>query len=163
MREIFQDDDLMNHLMVGNQSWIFIGRTDAEADASILWPPIAKNWLIRKDPDAGKDWRQEEKGTTEDEMVGWHHQLDVHEFEQARELVMDREAWCATVHWVAKSWTWLSDWTELNVLCAWTQFSECFIPENGSYDKTYHRAYDFNRLSFCIKFDKRALSYTLPW
>ena len=67
----------------GNQSWIFIGRTDAEAEAPILWPPDEKNWLIGKDPDAGKDRRQEEKGTTEDEMVGWHHQLDGHEFEQA--------------------------------------------------------------------------------
>ena len=67
----------------GNQSWIFIGRTDAEADAPIFWPPDVKNWLLRKDPDAGKDWRQEEKGITEDEMVGWHHQLDGHEFEQA--------------------------------------------------------------------------------
>ena len=66
-----------------NQSWIFIGRTDAEAEALILWPPDAKNWLIWKDPDAGKDWRQEEKGMTEDEMVGWHHQLDGLEFEQA--------------------------------------------------------------------------------
>ena len=65
----------------GYQSWIFIGRTDAEAETPILWPPHAKNWLIGKDPDAGKDWRQEEKGTTEDEMVGWHHRLDVHEFE----------------------------------------------------------------------------------
>ena len=67
----------------GNQSWIFTGKTDAEAEALILWPPDAKSWLIGKDPDAGKDWRQEEKGTTEDEMVGWHHQLDGHEFEQA--------------------------------------------------------------------------------
>ena len=66
----------------GNQSWIFIGRTDAEAEAPILWPPDAKNWLIKKDPDAGQDWRQEKKGTTEDEMVGWHHWLDGHEFEQ---------------------------------------------------------------------------------
>ena len=65
----------------GNWSWILIGRTDAELETPILWPPDAKNWLIRKDPDAGKDWRQEEKGMTEDEMVGWHHQLDVHEFE----------------------------------------------------------------------------------
>ena len=67
----------------GNQSWIFIGRTDAEAETPILWPPDAKNWLIWKDPDAGKDWRREEKGTTEDEMVGWHHRLDGHEFELA--------------------------------------------------------------------------------
>ena len=101
----------------GNQPWIFIGGTDAEADTLILWPPNVKSWLIRKDPDAGKDWRQEEKGTTEDEMVGWHHQLDGHEFEQALELVMDREAWHAAVHGIEKSWTWLSDWTELKFWC----------------------------------------------
>ena len=63
----------------GNQSWIFIGRTDAEAEAPILWPPDANNWLNEKDPGAGKDWRQEEKGMTEDEMVGWHHQLNGNE------------------------------------------------------------------------------------
>ena len=67
----------------GNQSWIFIGRTDAEAETPILWPPDAQNWLIGKDPDAGKDWRQEEKEMAEDEMVGWYHWLDGHEFEQA--------------------------------------------------------------------------------
>ena len=67
----------------GNQSWVFIGRTDAEASASILWPSDVKNWLIWKHPDARKDQRWEEKGTTEDEIVGWHHQLDGHEFEQA--------------------------------------------------------------------------------
>ena len=60
----------------GNQSWMFIGRTDAEAETPILWPPDMKNWLIGKDPDAGKDWKQEEKGMTEDEMVGWHHRLN---------------------------------------------------------------------------------------
>ena len=65
----------------GNQSWIFIGRTDAEAETPILWPPHVKNWLIGKEPDVGKDWRQEEKGTTEDEMVEWHHRLNGHEFE----------------------------------------------------------------------------------
>ena len=65
----------------GNQSWIFIGRTDGEAETPILWPPDVKNWLIWKDPDAGKDWRWEEKVATEDEMVGWHHQLNRHEFE----------------------------------------------------------------------------------
>ena len=65
----------------GNQSWIFIGRPDAEAETPILRPPDARDWLIRKDPDAGKDCRQDEKGTTEDEMVGWHHQLNGHEFE----------------------------------------------------------------------------------
>ena len=64
----------------GDQSWVFIGRTDVEAEIPILWPSDAKSWLIWKDPDAGKDWRQEEKGMTEDEMVGWHHQLNEHEF-----------------------------------------------------------------------------------
>ena len=65
----------------GNQSRIFIGKIDAEAQMPIFWPPDAENWLIGKDPDAGKDWRQEEKGTTEDEMVGWHHWLNGHKFE----------------------------------------------------------------------------------
>ena len=67
----------------GNQSWIFIGKTDADAEAPILWPPDVKNWLMGKDPDAGKDWRQEDKGLTEHEMVGWHHRRDGHQFEQA--------------------------------------------------------------------------------
>ena len=67
----------------GNQSWILIGRTDAEGKTPILWPPDVKNWLTGKDPDARKDWRQEKKGMTEDEVVGWHHRLDGHEFEQA--------------------------------------------------------------------------------
>ena len=65
----------------GNQSWVFIERTDVEAETPILWPPDAKSWLIGKDPDAGKDWGQKQKGTTEDEMAGWHHRLDGHEFE----------------------------------------------------------------------------------
>ena len=67
----------------GDHSWVFIGRTDVEAETPVLWPPDGKNWLVWKDSDAGKDWRQEEKGTTEDEMVGWHHRLNGHEFEQA--------------------------------------------------------------------------------
>ena len=87
----------------GNQFWIFIGRTDAEAKAPILLSPNANNWLIGKDLDDGKDWRQEGKGMTEDEKVGWHHQLDGHESEQLQELVMDREDWCATVHGVTRS------------------------------------------------------------
>ena len=70
-------------VLKGNQSWVFIGRTDFEAETPILWPPDEKNWLTNKDPDAGKDWRQEEKGATEDKMVGWHHGPDGHEFEQA--------------------------------------------------------------------------------
>ena len=75
----YKDIKPINHK--GNQSWIFIGKTEAEAKTPILWPPDVKNWLIGKDPDAGKDWRQEEKGMTEDEMVGWYHQLNGLEFE----------------------------------------------------------------------------------
>ena len=91
----------------GNQSWIFIRRADAEAEARILWPLDVKSWLIRKDPDIGKDWRQEEKGRTEDEVIGSHHRLNGHEFEQAPGDGEDREAWNAAVHGVAKSWMWL--------------------------------------------------------
>ena len=94
----------------GDQSWVFIGRTDAEAETPVLWPPHAKSWLIGKDPDAGRDWGQEERGTTEDEMAGWHHWLDGHEFGWTLGV---REAWYAAIHGVAKSRTWLSDWTEL--------------------------------------------------
>ena len=92
-----------------NQPWIFIGRTDAEPEAPILWPPDAKSWqLIGKDPDAGKDWRQEEKGVTEDKMVGWHHQLNGHEFGQTPGR---QGSLACSSSWVPKSQTWLSDWT----------------------------------------------------
>ena len=100
----------------GNQSWIFVGRTDVKAETPIISPHDVEIWLVWKDLDAGKDWRWEEKGKTEDEMVGWHHRLNGHEFEQTLELVMDREAWRAAVHGITKSWTRLSDWTELNWL-----------------------------------------------
>ena len=99
-----------------NQSWIFIGKTDAEAETPTLWPPDVKNWLIWKDPDTGKDWRWEEKRTTEDEMAGWHHLLNGHESEQAPGVGNGQAAWCAAVHGVANSQTLLSDWTELKFL-----------------------------------------------
>ena len=105
--------------------WVFIGRADAKAETPILWPPdanwwlIPMSWLIGKDPDAGRDWGQEEKTTTEDEMTGWHHRLNGHQFEWIPGVGDDRKAWRAAVHGVAKSRTGLSDWTELN----WTAIS----------------------------------------
>ena len=100
----------------GNQSWIFIGRTDAEAETPILWSPDAKNWLLGKDLDVGKDWRQEEKGTTEDEIVGWHHRLDGHEFEQVLEVDdgQGRLACCSPwgMQKVGHDWVTELNWTE---------------------------------------------------
>ena len=97
-----------------DHSWVFIGRTDAEGETPILWLPDAKSWLIGKDPDAGKDWGQEEKGMTEGEMAGWHHRLNRHGFGWTPGVGDAREAWCAAVHGVTKNWTRLSNWTELN-------------------------------------------------
>ena len=93
----------------GNQPWIVIGRTDAEAEAPILWPPDAKGRLIGKDPDAEKDWGQEEKGSTENEMAGWHHWINGHDFGQI--LRDSEEQGCAAVYEVKKSLTWLIDGT----------------------------------------------------
>ena len=115
----------------GDQSWIFIGKTDAEAEAPILWPPDAKNWLIRKDPGAGKDSRQDEKRTPEDEMVGWHHWLDGCEFEQATEVGDRQESLVCCSPWGLKesdTTDWLN-WTELqrmlkNVISLYAQNEE---------------------------------------
>ena len=95
----------------GNQLWIFVGRADAKAEAPLCWPPDVKSRFIWKDPDAGKDLRQEEKEMTKDEVVGWHHKHNGHEFEQLWEIGKDEEAWPAAVHGVTKNWIWLSDWT----------------------------------------------------
>ena len=100
-----------------SQSWIFIGRTDVEAETPILWPSDVKNWLLGKDPDAGKDWRQEEKGMTEDEMVGWHHQLNGHEFEQAPGVGDGQGGLACCSPWGHKDsdMTEWPNWTELSL------------------------------------------------
>ena len=98
----------------GYQSWIFIGRTDVEAETPILWPPDAKNGLIGKDPDARKDWRQEEKRTTEDELFGWHHPLSGHGLSKLREFMKDREALSPWGH-KKSDMTERLNWTELNL------------------------------------------------
>ena len=101
----------------GNQSWIFIGRTDAEAETPILWPPDVKNWLIWKDPDAGKDWGQEEKGMIEDEMVGWHYWLNGHGFGWTPGVGDGQGGPACCGSWGHKESDTTSDWTELN----WTE------------------------------------------
>ena len=102
----------------GNQCWIFIGRTDAEAESPILWPPDVKNWLIGKDPDAGKDWRQKGKGITQDEMVGWHHRLDGHEIEQAPGVGDGQESLmcCSPWGWKESNRTEGRNYTELTAV-----------------------------------------------
>ena len=105
-----------------DQSWVFFGRIDAKAETPVLWPPHAKSWLIGKDSDAGRDWGQEEKGMTEDEMVGWHQWLDGRESQWTPGVGDGQEAWRAAIHGVAKSRTQLSDWTELN----WTERKWCW-------------------------------------
>ena len=123
----------------GNQSWIFTGRMDAEAETAILWPPDVKNWFTGKDPDAGKDWRWEEKGTTEDEMVGWHHRLDGHEFEQASGVgagqgsLMCRSPWghkeSDTTEWL--NWTNIPNWHQSNLENDLVFFIKILISSNG--------------------------------
>ena len=103
----------------GVQSWVIIGSSDVEAETPVLWPLDAKSWLIWKDPDAGKDWGQEEKGMTEDEMVGWHHRLDGHGFGWTPGVYDGQGGLACCSSWVAKSQTQLSDWTELRHLSAY--------------------------------------------
>ena len=116
----------------GNQSWIFIGKTDAEVETPILWPPDARNWLFGKDPDAGKDWGQEEKGTTEEEMVGWHHRLYGYKFEQAPGVGDGQGSlecccpWCGKesdmiepLNWTEKMLEWVTALSFSSVLFLW--------------------------------------------
>ena len=116
-----------NQSILKDQSWIYIGRTDAEAEASVLWPPDAKRRFIGKDPDAGKDWRQEEKGMTENEMVWWHHQLNGCEFMQT---LRGQGSLSSCSPWVANSWTWLSDWTTTLLSVAPAGHSLCKLNPN---------------------------------
>ena len=126
----------------GNESWVFIGRTDAVAETPILWPPDEKNWVVRKDPDAGKDWRQEERGVTEEEMAGWHHQPNAHEFEQAPRVGDGQGGLGCCSPWGCKD----LDTTEVN----WT--------ESASHDKKFKIKYSEKPESILI-FVARALIY----
>ena len=130
----------------GNQSWIFTGRTDAKAETSILWPPDVKNWLIGKYLDAGKDWRQEEKGMTENAMVRWHHQLVGHEFEQALGVGGGQGSLVCFIPWGRKESSnmteWLK-WTELNWLWSPVTAGRSVIKNMKSWSKTYGHAGDF--------------------
>ena len=110
----------------GNQSWMFIGRMDSEAGTPVLWPPDAKSWLIWKDPDAGKDWSWEEKGTTEDEMIGWHHWPTCVRVDSQSWWWTGRPGMLQSMGW--QNWTRLSDWTELN----WTALSVCRSAHTGA-------------------------------
>ena len=101
-----------------NLFWVFFGRIDAEAETPAFWPPHAKSWPVGKDSDNGRDWRQEEKWTREDKMAGWHQDSMHMSLGELRELVVDREAWRAAIHGVARSRTQLN-WTELNVQCSY--------------------------------------------
>ena len=115
LKSLLDSKEIKSVNLKGNQSWIFIGRTDVKAEAPILRLPDAKNWLIWKDPDAGRDWGQEEKGTTEDEMAGWHHRLNGHEFEWTLEVGDGQGGLACCDSWGRKEsdTTEQLNWTEL--------------------------------------------------
>ena len=137
----------------GNQSWIFIGRTDAEAETPILWPPDAKSWLIGKDPGAGKDWRQEEKRMTEDEMVGCHHWLDGHEFEQALEVVDGHWKLTCCNPWGCRGsdTTERLNWTELIVIACKHSYKK------GKYKKLWEHNWRNDHLYLGLIIDFREM------
>ena len=132
----------------GDQSWIFIGRADAEAETPKLWPPDATNWLIGKDPDGGKDWRQEEKGTTEDEMVGWHHRLNGHEFERALGVGDGQGSLSCCSPWGLRG----SDTTErLNLnLCQWTGLGDWTASRITGWTAGFSLSFSVNMDKFCL-------------
>ena len=140
----------------GDQPWDLFRRTDAEAETPVLWPPHAKSWLIGKDPDVGRDWGQEEKGTTEDEMAGCHHDsMDV-SLSELWEMVMNREASRAAIHGVAKSRTPLRDWTELNFISTyldaprnWVEYKNTLIDFSADNDLYYKIRGHFNYQEEC--------------
>ena len=143
----------------GTQSWVFIGRIDAEGETPVLWPLDAKNWLIRKDPDAGKGWRQEEKGMTEDELVGWHLRLDGHEFEQVPGFGDGQGSLERCSPWGCKEWEtteWLN-WTKqfcLHLGCsiALGQLQVFFFYYSilfQSWDKIFIRVFSFLGKFYC--------------
>ena len=121
----------------GNQSWLFTGRTDVEAETPILWPPHAKSWLIWKDPDAGKDWRQEEKGMTEDEMVGWYHQLNGHGFGWTLGVGDGQGGMPCCGSWGHRESDWATElnWTELIYSCMCG--SPCLVPMDHTHHDTW--------------------------
>ena len=116
----------------GDHSWIFIVSTDGDTEAPILWSHDARRQLIGKDPDAGKDRRQGEKGTTEDAMVGWHHQLNGHEFEQASGVGEGQGSWHAAVQGVTKSQSWLGDWITMKLHRLWIHNASYCIKRSNS-------------------------------
>ena len=148
-------------ILMENQSWIFIGRTAAEAEIPILWPPDAKNWLIWKDPDTGKDWRQEEKGTTEDEMVGWHHWLNGRESEWTPGVGDGQGGLACCDSWGRKEsdTTERLNWTELNhlglfwsclVTKLWPTLCDCKLPGSSVHGISQARILEQVAISFFL-------------
>jgi len=145
----------------GNQPWIFIGRTDAEAEAPMLWSPDVKNWLIGKDPDAWKDWRQE-KGTTEDKMVGWHHRLDGHEFEQVPGAGDGQGSLVCCSPWGDKESDMIErlNWTELMVLPVGLSHMSFCILKYIPYILNLLRVFSWNDIEFCQMIFRHLLKWS---